>query len=392
MEAIEFVPPYFYNLVYYTTFLILCWFTVLYYIGSGQQKILYAEGSPIQSAALFLTLIVIYFLGLRQVSGEFGDTWMYSYDYWRIQPEYESISIHKEWFWNNIRSFCKLNGFTNNEYFLFIEFFYIGSMFVCSFILMRKNLWIAMLFFFSAFSTYSFGTNGIRNGLSCSIMLVAISLLSDHNNSVKRFFSLVLMFFAVGIHRTAILPSFAAIASLFVIKDTKWAIRFWIISIGLSLVAGSAVTQIFTSWGLDDRMSHYSAEASRSDYFSHTGFRWDFLLYSVFPTVMIWYTTRYRRFTDKTYTIVANTYLLCNAFWILVIRSSFSNRFAYLSWFIYPVVIAYPVLRMNLWKDQDRRTAIILFLYSGFVFFMYYIYYFGTSNGFQGFDLYWWKR
>ena len=324
------------------------------------------------------------------MSGVFGDMWLYSYDYWRIVPEYTSIDFHKEWLWENMRAFCKLSGMTNNEYFLLIEFIYIGSMFVCSFILMRKNLWIAMLFFLIAFSTFSFGTNGIRNGLSCSIMLVAISLLPSEG--IKRFFSIIIMFMAVGIHRTAFLPSIAAIASLYIIKDTKWAIRFWIASIGLSLVAGSAVTQFFTSIGFDDRMSQYSIDASQSsDTFSHTGFRWDFLLYSAFPVVMIWYVTRYRKFTDKMFTIVANTYLLCNAFWILVIRSSFSNRFAYLSWFVYPVVIAFPVLRMNLWKDQDRRTAIMLFLYSGFTFFMYFIYYFGTSQGFQGFDLYWWR-
>lgn len=390
MEPIEFIQPYFYNLVYYTTFLILCWFTVLYYIGSAQQKILHAEGSPIQSAALFVSLIVIYVLGLRQITGDFGDTFLYAYDYYRIEPEYVPISYHTEWLWDNIRTFCKLSGFNTHEYFLLIEFFYIGLMFVCALILMRKNLWIAMLFFFSAFSTYSFGTNGIRNGLACSLTLVALSLFPERGP--KRVFSLVLMFLAVGIHRTVMLPCAAAIGSLFFIKDTKWAIRFWLASIALSLVAGSSVTALFSSLGFDERMAHYSADASATDYFSHTGFRWDFLLYSFFPVAMIWYVTRYRKFTDKTFTILANTYLLCNAFWILVIRSSFSNRFAYLSWFLYPIVMAYPTLRMNLWKDQDRRTAIILFLYSGFTFFMYFIYYFGTSVGFQGFDIYWWKR
>jgi hypothetical protein len=105
---------------------------------------------------------------------------------------------------------------------------------------------------------------------------------------------------------------------------------------------------------------------------------------------MIWYVTKYRRFSDPEYTAVANAYLLSNAFWIMVIRAAFSNRFAYLSWFIYPIVIAYPLLRMNVWKDQDRKTTIILFFYSAFTFFMFFIYYFGTT-GFRGFDLYWWK-
>jgi hypothetical protein len=75
----------------------------------------------------------------------------------------------------------------------------------------------------------------------------------------------------------------------------------------------------------------------------------------------------------------------------MVVRAAFSNRFAYLSWFLYPIVFTYPLFRMNIWKDQDRKTALILFAYSGFTFFMFFVYYFGTT-GFKGFDQYWWRR
>ena len=171
------------------------------------------------------------------------------------------------------------------------------------------------------------------------------------------------------------------------------ALRFWLISIGISLVAGSAMEQFFASLGFDDRMSGYvNVDESFKEYaFSKTGFRWDFFLFSAFPVVMIWYVTVYRKFRDKTYDVIAITYLLCNAFWLMVIRAAYSNRFAYLSWFMYPFVVAYPLFRMNLWKDQDRRTALILFGYSGFEFFMFFIYYFGTT-GFKGFDQYWWRK
>ena len=137
-------------------------------------------------------------------------------------------------------------------------------------------------------------------------------------------------------------------------------------------------------------MSAYTAEGS-SDGLLYSGFRFDFLFYSAFPVWMIWYVTQRRKFNNPEYSVYANTYLLCNAFWILVIRASFSNRFAYLSWFLYPLVIAYPLMRMNLWKDQDRKTAIIFFFYTGFTFFMFFVYYFGTT-GFRGFDQYWWRN
>ena len=247
----------------------------------------------------------------------------------------------------------------------------------------------------TAFQFYNFATNGIRNGLACSIELVAIALLVEADKSkVSKYLSFFLMFLALGCHRSTMLPTVAAIASYYYFKDPKLVFRFWLVSIAISLVAGPLVEQFFVSLGFDDRMEQYSSARMGDNLarkFSRTGFRWDFLLYSAAPVLMIWYVTNYRRFTDRTFITLGNTYLFCNAFWIMVIRSSFSNRFAYLSWFLYPVVMAYPLLRMNLWKDQDRKTAIIFFLYCGFTFFMYFIYYFGTS-GFKGFGLFWWKK
>lgn len=396
MSSIDFVEPYFYSTVYFIFFLVICWATFLYHVGSNTQKILYAESSPIQLAALVLSLMVTLFLGLRPVSSSFVDTIMYSISYERIELVFRPIDLKTEWLWTNLTVFCKSIGLNINEYFLVIEIVYIGGMFVFAWKQMRKNLWLMMLFFLIAFQAYSFGTNGIRNGMACSIVLVALAFLANAEESkFSKFLAFLLLFFAFGIHRSTMLPIVAALATYFYVRNTKLAIRFWLASIAISLAAGPIIEQFFVSLGFDDRMANYSSVNMTEDlaqHFSGTGFRMDFLLYSSVPVVMIWYVTRYRHFTDRAYTMFANTYLLCNAFWIMVIRSTFSNRFAYLSWFLYPVVMAYPLLRMNLWKDQDRRTALIFFFYSGFTFAMFFIYYYGTLNGYRGFDIYWWKR
>lgn len=396
MSEIQFIEPYYYNVLYYFLLLFLSWITVLYHIGSHGQKILHEEdnNSLSQLSAVILTAFFIYFLGLRPVTNDFGDMGLYAMNYNNTTADAAYVfSVHGEWFWDDITIFCAHMGMNVNEYFFTIELLYIGSMFFCAWYLTRHNIWLTMLFFYTAFSTYSYGTNGIRHGLACSLVLVAMCLLMDEVKS-KRIISFILMFCALGIHRSTMLPSAAALATLYVVKDTKWAFRFWLISLALSLVLGNTAAQLFASLGFDDRLERYyqsQYDEGNVNRFSSVGFRWDFLLYSAFPVLMIWYTTRHRHFTDIGYTMIANTYLLCNAFWIIVIRAAFSNRFAYLSWFIYPLVIFYPLLRMNLWKDQDRKTAIIYFLYSGFMFFMYFIYYFGTT-GFRGFDLYWWKK
>jgi len=388
MQAISFVPYYYYSTVYQFFFLLVCWLTTIYYIGSNTQKVLYSEGNPSQPLAVFLTIVVAFFLGLRPVEGgDFGDTISYAHHY-DLLSNYVPIDFNTEWLWENLQVFCKkVLGFNIHDFFVLDDVLYFGGMLICCVLLMRKNLWLGMLFFFTGFQTYSFAINGLRNGLACSMVLVAIALLT---NRTKQFIAIMLMLSALFIHRSSMLPSAMAIVSLFFMKDTKHALRFWYASIVLSLFAGPLFEQFFASLGFDDRMSSYTSAESSSNEIVYSGFRFDFLFYSAFPVWMIWYVTQRRKFTSPEYSVFANTYLLCNAFWILVIRASFSNRFAYLSWFIYPLVIAYPLMRMNIWKDQDRKTAIIFFFYTGFTFFMFFVYYFGTT-GFRGFDQYWWR-
>jgi len=396
MGPITFVEPYYYNTVWHIILLFFTWATVIYYIGSGDQKLLEKEGHDQSSTfTVILTFIIIYYLGLRPIYRDFTDMHNYAVIYHAFGDtmSYALPSLSTEWLWNDTMVFFKRNGFTVYEFFLFIEVIYVMGFLIAAALLTRYNLWMCMFFMITSFSFLSFGENGVRNGMSCSVMLVAICLITDERTS-RRFWSIVLMFLAVGIHRSTFLPVAASLASIFVFKDTKNAIRFWLISIGISLAAGPLMEQFFASLGFDDRMTLYTAgidESVKEATFSKTGFRWDFFLYSAFPVIMIWYVTKYRKFNDKTYHVIAVTYLLCNSFWLMVIRAAYSNRFAYLSWFLYPLVIAYPLLRMNLWKDQDRRTALILFGYSGFEFFMFFIYYFGTS-GFKGFDQYWWRK
>jgi FtsH-binding integral membrane protein len=85
---------------------------------------------------------------------------------------------------------------------------------------------------------------------------------------------------------------------------------------------------------------------------------------------MGWYICVKRKIQDNWYNVICMTYCLCNAFWIMVIRSAYSNRFAYLSWFIYPIVIAYPLINLPVWEDQDRKTGWILLAYVVFTAFM----------------------
>lgn len=373
MDYISIIPPNLYKLTYiFTVVLLLTFITIMKCTADGGTRLLNSKPTfPLPT--LLLAVILIQFMGLRPHTGDFVDTNTYIYSYENFYNTLEPIDWSKEWLWSDIAYFCKLFGLSSTAYLLVIDVIYISTAVASCWILMERNVWIPFLFMVSSFSFYFYGVNGIRNGAAVHILLLAIALIAE-----KKFWILggLLCAAAFGIHRTSILPIAAMICAIFFVKEPKQAIYIWLASILMSLVTGNTVGNFFAGLGFDDRMSGYFNDQNSSEMmseFSQTGFRFDFLLYSAMPVLMVWYVTVKRQFHDRTFNILAIVYILCNAFWVMVIRASFSNRFAYLSWFLYPIILAYPLIRFRIWKDQGKKAALIMFLHSGFTYFMYVI-------------------
>lgn len=324
---------------------------------------------------LGLSVLIVLYFGLATIYGIFiGDTILYEWDYRHLDQNSSFIPAfqEKEFLFHNLKILIyKLGG---DSYFYFatlIASIYVITVYFTCKKLMKDRIWVAFLFFVVSFSFLGYGTNGIRNGAACHLMMLGIVFLTDRK---KYGYFIFLLFSVVAyyIHSSSILPAICAILAVFIIKTPKQAIFIWVLSIAISLIVGNAIGEYFASLGFDDRTAYFEdvSGSIRADEFSSTGFRFDFLFYSFAPVLFIWYLTCKRNFNDNVYNILANTYILANAFWIMVIRATYSNRFAYLSWFLYPLVIAYPLLRMSIWEDQDRKTAIILFAYSSFTIIM----------------------
>lgn len=372
---LQLIPESVYYALYATTVFVLCLLTSAKYANSKGCRVLNSAAAP-PNGALLLMLAVVVYVGFRPLQYDFGDTIMYRHVYNSIIEAYSPLSLHTEWLWDDIAYFFKSFDIGETVYFFAIAALYVGLMFVCSVKLFPNNTWLALLFFLAAYSFWGYGVNGLRNGLATSIFLVCMAMVVSNNAFRIRLVAFVLMFLAFSIHKTILLPAVCMIVALYAVKEPKYAIRFWLFSILLSLVAGNSIADVFSAFGFDDRMSRYAVatdDAAAMSEFSHTGFRWDFLLYSAMPVLMAWYVAVKRGIKDRAYSIIAVTYILSNSFWIMVIRSSFSNRFAYLSWFLYPLVIAYPLLKLHVWKDQDKKMAKILLAYAGFTYFMFLI-------------------
>lgn len=311
-----------------------------------------------------------FWIGDRPINaGYFGDTRNYALGYLATDPAYYHFSFDGEWVWEGLTHLCLISGLDVAGYFTVVAVLYVFTVYAGMAILVPRGLALGMLFVLSSLMFFSFCTNGLRNGLACHTLILGIALALRG----KYLPAVILAFLAYGTHHSAMLPIAAATAAMLTWRIPnliKYSIWFWIASIFISLAAGNAVTNFFASLGFDDRMSSYSTEAD-AEVFSHTGFRWDFLLYSAMPVAMAWYVGVKRNVKENWFTVLSVVYILCNAFWIMVIRASFSNRFAYLSWFIYPVVIAYPLIEMEVFgRERGRITGYILMAYSGFTLIM----------------------
>lgn len=342
---------------------------IFQYIASPDYRFQMQKNSLLMPC--LLCFVLVFWLGGRPVSGAvFGDMVNYALSYAGIDPTASVlIDWHSEWIWPYLAVICKNIGLNVHGYFIVIEAGYIFSALWAVKRFVPNNPMLGLLFVLMSLMFFSFGTNGLRNGLACHIMLLAMSYFFDDKYLVGGLLCLI----AFGLHRSTILPIAGMLAGRFVIKDLRYAILFWFSSIVISLVVGNAVSVFLASLGFDDRMASYNTTEFAA-LFSRTGFRWDFLFYSIFPILMGWYVCVKKQIKDDWYRTLCVSYCLCNAFWVMVIRAAFSNRFAYLSWFMYPIIIVYPLVNLPVWEDQDRKTAMILAVYCSFTLIMQLVY------------------
>ncbi len=372
MFSIEYAQ--YYYLVYLFT---IFSFTIIQYLsihGQSTYRLLNKQKSQVW---MFLFVILfIYIVGLRPVSYHFGDTTNYAENYrlMRLSSRVPSWHDGGEWLFNWIMFKCS-KIMRVNYFFLIVEILYVVPIYFACRRLIKQNQTLLLLFCFGAFSFFSFGTNGIRNGAACSLVILAITYIQG--NISNKIICVILCFSAYFIHHSTALPILAMWFTYF-FPRTKPMFYFWIFSIFISYYFGGIISDFFASIGFDERMTNYITGAELEDemkQFSKTGFRWDFLLYSSMPILMGWYIIFKRMIkVDLNYILLLGVYIYSNAFWVMVIRASYSNRFAYLSWFIYPLVLAYPLLKFPIWKKkQGLRTGLILMAHFGFTFVMWLI-------------------
>ena len=319
---------------------------------------------------IVFTVFFVLVFGFRPISVTFGDTVNYNNDY---QTMYTTGSLDasgisesdSDWLFYGIMFMCS-QIIDVYYFFAIVMYFYVVMLFTgCRKIDLRHGATL-MLVCIGALSFFGYAVNGIRNGVACSFVIMAIAGVCRGERIWPIIFSIV----AIGCHKSAALPLVCMFFTYFV-RNPKLMYIVWIGAVALSLVFGETIANVISLVSYDERLANVALKGE--DVAEEWGevldnrFRWDFLLYSSMPILLGAYTFFVRKVYNNTYLILLGTYIYANSFWVLVIRDIFSNRFAYLSWFMYPIVLAYPLLNLPVFKrNHSQKVAWILLAHLGF--------------------------
>lgn len=359
----DWIPLYSYTPVYYH---VMMFFTLITLLHAYQNDLFSSHTLSFSAGMGFaLLLLMILYLGTRPVSYVFGDMGTYGKFYNRVAAG-ETPVITKDFLFNYFLA-ASAKVMNARTFFFICAIIYIIPCYIFSRKYCGSYWYFVFLIFIGSYMFWPFGTNGIRNGLGTSLFILALCYYE------RKMVMYALMALAFGMHNSIIIP-IAGFAVAGVYKNPKLYYYIWLAAIPLSLIGGGFWESLFGSIGLggDTRAEDYLTKGNvNNDDFAYTGFRWDFLFYSSFAAFAGWYFIFRKNVTDRFYIHLWGTYMIANAFWILVIRANFSNRFAYLSWFLMAPVIAYPLLRYKLFPSQYRVVGGVIAVYYLFTYIMF---------------------
>ncbi|MCQ2217132.1 MAG: EpsG family protein [Paludibacteraceae bacterium] len=243
-----------------------------------------------------------------------------------------------------------------------IAYFFIVAMLTMSFTFFfckkcTKEVFTLFLVVIISFGFRNYAINILRGGLALSILLCAYYCF--YQNKLQ---SVLLVVLSLLFHKSIAIPVSAFLLTYYFSKTIKYNYLIWLCCLGVSWVIGDSLNEIVADifMDADDRVEEYLL-AEETGY--KVGFRMDFIAYSLIPMAFGYYHVVVRDYKDEFYVNMLNTYLIANAIWLIVIRMPFTDRVAYLSWFLSPYLILLPFLKSNENGCNNQKiAAVILFV------------------------------
>lgn len=319
-----------YTIIFYSSLALPIFFIFLLseFYSVEREKLFYNYFVPIY------LLFVVLLIGLRPIGPNgFTDTQMYIQ--WFEKSKNMNIIPSKDlgfgfliWISSKI--------FTIRVFFIICVLLSFGTLYWVS-IQVNRRYWF--LFFLGTMVSLYFWNHQVftlRQGIASVVFLAGLF-------RKKLFFRFFLFLIAISFHKSFLLPVLCFIVVSFFNK-TNFYLLLWFISVPISYFFGNEIGKFCFAIFPEDIRYYYVMQPS--DQINFMGFRWGVVFYSLVFIIFPYY----YKCNDSNYKKIFNLYLLTNIFTIFIIWSAggFIHRFAYLSWFLTPLLVYYPLLTRKL--------------------------------------------
>lgn len=329
---------------------------------SAVHPLINESGHSRMVGCFILAVAAVLFFGFRPHNSYFPDTHVYAGSFENARYTDFEAGTEGDVLFRWLCSVCAKSGMSVEAYFCLMATLYIVPILVVIHRWFKGNEYLALLFVFASFTFYTFGGSIMRNGLACSFSLFALCLWTTETGW-RKIYAFVSAIIAFNFHNSAALPLLGLFLSIFCVRKIEVAILIWVISMVVSLLIGPMLGVYVSEYVEEERLRSYTEAGLLEDHFegfSHSGFRWDFLIYSLSGILMIGYVGIIKKVRNRTFQIISNTYVLTNAMWIILIYSLFSDRFARLSWVLIPFIFLYPIVHFDIWRQPGRDATLII--------------------------------
>ena len=252
------------------------------------------------------------------------------------------------------------------KYFFFlIAVIYFGCMYVACKKLFPKDTLFSLVVYLTAFSTFSYGVNGFKAGSAASLFLIAVAYYQNYKIMIP------MLIISWGFHHSMVMVVECFICVYF-FRKAKYYFILWMVAFFIAAFHINFFQNIFANLA-EDIGDDIGAGYLRGQLHGK-GFRLDFIMYSVVPVLIGYYALFVKKIHSENYNILLNLYLMTNSVWMLCMYAEFTNRIAYLSWFLHPWVMIYPFLNEKVSPRQYHIVNCIACGHLCFTLFLYLIY------------------
>ena len=328
------------------------------------------------SPALVLTIFMIIFIGSRPISFVFADMTGYAQAMEDGRYEGLEIGLTKNFIFQPMMGFLSSHGASKQTPIVLLAIINFMATLIAFRKFFPKDTYLTMLVFFAAFQTFAGATNGLKAGCAGALFLVALAFYKENNLLFYTF-----IFLSLGFHHSMMLPIGATFLSIHY-KKTKKYILFWFLCLITSILHITFFQDLFGEnlSDFDEHGANYllmNATSIESGYTGKTGFRYDFVIYSIIPILLFNYIKKQKGKISDTYTFLINIYIFTNAVWLLCMYANYTNRIAALSWILYPIIIIYPFVKeIKRWNtNNDFNLCLVVLIHLSFTLFMHFVYY-----------------